>query len=81
MLPSAYFHLPGKFICYKKSFPIIYIKFSYITLERDASQSCSEEREDNGEIPLSDLLSAGESHKYEETEHNCAGWAMLAYFI
>lgn len=81
MLPSAYFYLPGKVICYKKSFPIIYIKFSYITLERDASQSCSGEWEDKSEIPLSDFLAAGESHKYEETEHNCAGWVMLAYFI
>lgn len=33
------------------------------------------------EIPLSDILSAGESHKYEETEHRCAGWVMLTYFI
>lgn len=81
MLPSAYLHLPGKFICYKKSFPIIYIKFSYITLERDSNQSCSGEWEGNSEIPLPELFSAGKSHKYEETEHNSAGWVMLAYLI
>lgn len=46
MLPSAYLHLPGKFICYKKSFPIIYIKFSYITLERDSNAQA------NGKVTL-----------------------------